>query len=78
MGFGNAGAIRQERPHTSGGCMERMKPEFVDTVLSIDQKRVMMRVIAEEQEKRSHVVVYLSGAHAYGFPSPDSDLDLSE
>ena len=23
-----------------------------------------------------HVVVYLSGAHAYGFPSPDSDLDL--
>lgn len=25
---------------------------------------------------REHVVVYLSGAHAYGFPSPDSDLDL--
>ena len=23
-----------------------------------------------------HVVVYLSGAHAYGFPSQDSDLDL--
>jgi uncharacterized protein len=56
--------------------MERMKPEFVDTVLSIDQKRVMMRVIAEEQEKRYHIVVYLSGAHAYGFPSQDSDLDL--
>jgi predicted nucleotidyltransferase len=25
---------------------------------------------------RRHLVVYLSGAHAYGFPSPDSDLDL--
>jgi uncharacterized protein len=22
------------------------------------------------------LVIYLSGAHAYGFPSPDSDLDL--
>src|SRR5262249_49440156 len=27
-------------------------------------------------ERREHLVVYLSGAHAYGFPSPDSDLDL--
>ena len=26
--------------------------------------------------KRRHVVVSLSGAHAYGFPSPDSDLDI--
>ena len=26
--------------------------------------------------ERKHLVVYLSGAHAYGFPSPDSDLDL--
>lgn len=25
---------------------------------------------------RRHLVVYLSGAHAYGFPSPDSDWDL--
>jgi predicted nucleotidyltransferase len=33
-------------------------------------------VIAEESAKREHLVVYLSGAHAYGFPSPDSDLDL--
>ena len=37
---------------------------------------VMMRVVAEEGAAREHVVVYLSGAHAYGFPSPDSDLDL--
>jgi uncharacterized protein len=28
------------------------------------------------QHRRNHLVVALSGAHAYGFPSPDSDLDL--
>jgi len=38
--------------------------------------RVAGRVVREESAKREHVVVYLSGAHAYGFPSPDSDLDL--
>ena len=26
--------------------------------------------------ERHHLVAYLSGAHAYGFPSPDSDLDV--
>jgi uncharacterized protein len=26
--------------------------------------------------ERRHLSIYLSGAHAYGFPSPDSDLDL--
>jgi predicted nucleotidyltransferase len=36
----------------------------------------MRRVLDEEEAQREHVVVYLSGAHAYGFPSPDSDLDL--
>ena len=50
--------------------MERM------SVLSEHQERVMKRVLAEESAHREHVVVYLSGAHAYGFPSPDSDLDL--
>ncbi|MEZ4441118.1 MAG: nucleotidyltransferase domain-containing protein [Polyangiaceae bacterium] len=30
----------------------------------------------EQAERRDHLVVALSGAHAYGFPSPDSDLDL--
>jgi predicted nucleotidyltransferase len=34
------------------------------------------RALAEESARRSHLVVALSGAHAYGFPSPDSDLDL--
>lgn len=40
------------------------------------QRAVMERVLAEEEARRRHVVVALSGAHAYGFPSPDSDLDL--
>jgi uncharacterized protein len=44
--------------------------------LSPHQRSVGERVIAEESAKREHLVVYLSGAHAYGFPSPDSDLDL--
>ncbi|MEM9488115.1 MAG: nucleotidyltransferase domain-containing protein [Myxococcota bacterium] len=38
--------------------------------------RVAEQVLTAEQARRSHVVVALSGAHAYGFPSPDSDLDL--
>lgn len=37
---------------------------------------VMAHVLDEESASRAHVVVSLSGAHAYGFPSPDSDLDL--
>jgi predicted nucleotidyltransferase len=44
--------------------------------LSEHQRAIGDRVIAEESKKREHLVVYLSGAHAYGFPSPDSDLDL--
>lgn len=44
--------------------------------LSQHQRAIGERVIAEESEKREHLIVYLSGAHAYGFPSPDSDLDL--
>jgi uncharacterized protein len=40
------------------------------------QRDVAQRVLAQEEQARRHVVVHLSGAHAYGFPSPDSDLDL--
>ncbi len=40
------------------------------------QTRIMNGVLAEEQSRRWHLVVSISGAHAYGFPSPDSDLDL--
>lgn len=45
-------------------------------MLTETQQRVMNDVLAEEGARRTHVVVSLSGAHAYGFPSPDSDLDL--
>src|SRR5262252_7224725 len=41
-----------------------------------DQLRVANRLLSEEEQQRRHLVVSLSGAHAYGFPSPDSDLDL--
>ena len=47
-----------------------------DDVLTSKQRAVMERVIAEEEQRRSHLVIALSGSHAYGFPSPDSDLDL--
>ncbi|MBX3233959.1 MAG: nucleotidyltransferase domain-containing protein [Labilithrix sp.] len=50
--------------------------ERVSWGLSEHQLAIGDRVIAEESAKREHLVVYLSGAHAYGFPSPDSDLDL--
>jgi uncharacterized protein len=46
------------------------------TLLLARELAVAERVIREESERRRHLVVYLSGAHAYGFPSPDSDLDL--
>jgi uncharacterized protein len=45
-------------------------------LLTEHQARVADRVLDEEAARREHLVVSLSGAHAYGFPSPDSDLDL--
>lgn len=57
--------------------MERVTiADPVEDVLSDHQRKVMAQVLREEEACREHVVVYLSGAHAYGFPSPDSDLDL--
>lgn len=44
--------------------------------LTAHQAQIAQRVLAEESQRREHLVVSLSGAHAYGFPSPDSDLDL--
>lgn len=49
-----------------------MNPSLLTEV----QREVAERVLAEEGARRQHLVVSLSGAHAYGFPSPDSDLDL--
>ena len=40
------------------------------------QQQVAEQVLAEELGKRETLVVSLSGAHAYGFASVDSDLDL--
>jgi predicted nucleotidyltransferase len=37
---------------------------------------VVRRHVERAAAERHHLVVYLSGAHAYGFPSPDSDFDL--
>jgi uncharacterized protein len=44
--------------------------------LSPHQQAVARPWLAAREAERVHVVIYLSGAHAYGFPSPDSDLDL--
>jgi predicted nucleotidyltransferase len=46
------------------------------SVLTAHQAAVAGHFLADRGSERRHLVVYLSGAHAYGFPSPDSDLDL--
>jgi hypothetical protein len=48
----------------------------MNALLTEHQSRVAARILDEESQRREHLVVSLSGAHAYGFPSPDSDLDL--
>lgn len=40
------------------------------------QRPVARRFLDDASADREHLIVYLSGSHAYGFPSPDSDLDL--
>jgi len=44
--------------------------------LTEHQATVARAYLAHRATERHHLVIYLSGAHAYGFPSPDSDLDL--
>ena len=46
------------------------------TNASTKARAVADAVLADEEQRRHHLVVALSGAHAYGFPSPDSGLDL--
>jgi len=46
------------------------------SVLTAKQAEVARSFLAARAAERTHLVIYLSGAHAYGFPSPDSDLDL--
>lgn len=45
-------------------------------LLTDAQRASSERMLTDERGKRRHLVVSLSGAHAYGFPSPDSDVDL--
>jgi len=52
-----------------------VRPE-VERCLTATQARIARQILAEEESSRRHLLVSLSGAHAYGFPSPDSDLDL--
>ncbi|SET97838.1 nucleotidyltransferase domain-containing protein [Stigmatella erecta] len=49
---------------------------MTDPLMTEHQTRVAHRVLDEEATHRQHLTVSLTGAHAYGFPSPDSDLDL--
>jgi predicted nucleotidyltransferase len=44
--------------------------------ISPHQAATAARALDEEEAGREHLVIALTGAHAYGFPSPDSDLDL--
>lgn len=44
--------------------------------LTPEQDQVAQDVLDHEGTQRHHLVIHLSGAHAYGFPSHDSDLDL--
>jgi predicted nucleotidyltransferase len=51
-------------------------PVLMADGLTAHQREVAERILAEEDRRCRHLVVALSGAHAYGFPSSDSDLDL--
>lgn len=44
--------------------------------LTEHQRKIADYALAEEGRRRDHLVVALSGAHAYGFASENSDLDL--
>ncbi len=44
--------------------------------LTSHQHRVVSAFLTERSSERRHLAISLTGAHAYGFPSPDSDIDL--
>lgn len=46
------------------------------SMLTAKQAEVARAFLADREREQKHLVIYLSGAHAYGFPSPDSDLDF--
>lgn len=45
-------------------------------VVPVGQWTVAAHWLSQRAAERRHLTMYLSGAHAYGFPSPDSDLDV--
>jgi predicted nucleotidyltransferase len=49
---------------------------MIESVTTPTTAAVIRAYVDREARARRHLVVYLSGAHAYGFPSPDSDFDL--
>ena len=49
---------------------------MLETVLGETELRIVRAYLAAREEERRHLVTYISGAHAYGFASPDSDVDL--
>lgn len=49
---------------------------MAEHALTESQLRVTRKYLAEREQERRHLVAYISGAHAYGFASPDSDVDL--
>ncbi len=50
--------------------------DMLDRVFSDKELRVVRAYLAARELERRHLVAYISGAHAYGFASPDSDVDL--
>lgn len=49
---------------------------MLETVLSEAELRIVRAYLAAREQERRHLVTYISGAHAYGFASPDSDIDV--
>ena len=45
-------------------------------IVPVDQWAIAAHWLNKRAAERRHLTMYLSGAHAYGFPSPDSDLDI--
>ena len=77
---GYAGAVSNEPAGfylAPGGDLNGDHPtRFPRAPMTPHQRAVSARFLAAASAEREPLVVALSGAHAYGFPSPDSDLDL--
>ncbi len=65
--------------HVDGWPPDRFTTTFAPTPLPLDVDLAALRAFLDEKAQRlpgPFLVVGLTGSHAYGFPSPDSDLDL--